>query len=134
MGACPGRAGRFGCRGRHRRRKRSGVRVGGGRNVAPGDEAAVNVAIEGKVGEADRLGGGAVGKRCRVEGGGPHLVADVVQADLPADHVFDVLDDEVGEVLVRTATRGSGGEAVVDGADRHGVRKGPPISVPVPSQ
>ena len=76
-------------------------------------------AVDGQIGETDRIAGGGIGKGRSVEAGDPHLVADVVHACLPADEVLHVLDDEVDGVAVGVAPRRRRGQAVVDRTHGH---------------
>ena len=101
------------------------VRRHGRADAAGGGDGAVKAAqlIDGEVSEADLLAGVVIGEGGEVEGVDAHLVADVVEADLPADEVLDVLNDEMSGVQVADGGAGRGsGEAVVDRAHGHAVR------------
>src|SRR6266545_921056 len=87
------------------------------------DKAAVAAALKRQVEEGDVLAGVAVGERREVDVGRPHPAAVVVKARLPADEVLDVLDHEMGGVVVLAVVAGKvRGQAVVNAADGHGVR------------
>ncbi len=75
--------------------------------------------VDGEVVKGEVLGKAAVSERYEVDGAGAHLVADVVEADLPADHVLDGLDDNLGDMGVSYG--GGCGEAVVGRPDRHAI-------------
>jgi len=93
----------------------------GSRDAGGGDEVAVDEGglVDGEVVKGEVLGKHAVSERYEVDGVGAHLVADVVEADLPADHVLDGLDDNLGDMGVSYG--GGCGEAVVGRPDRHAI-------------
>ena len=69
--------------------------AGGGHGAV--DEARL---VDREVGEAYRLPGEGVSERGDVNDCATQPVADVVGASLPADEVFDVLDDDLNDVGV----------------------------------
>ena len=64
----------------------------------------------------------AIGKRCKVDGVWAHLVADVIQAHLPADQVLDVLNDKMRLVNMGRRVGSWRREAIVGAPDGHGIR------------
>jgi hypothetical protein len=93
------------------------------RDAGGGDEVAVDEGglVDGQVVEGEVLGKGAVSEGHKVDGVGAHLVAEVVEADLPADHVFDGLDHNLRGVSVNEVVASQGRETVLGGANRHAI-------------
>jgi hypothetical protein len=71
------------------------------RDVRSGGDVAVDSTVEGQVDEGDALEGVVVGEGQELDGVGAPLVAEVVDAGLPADHVHNVLNDHVDRVRVK---------------------------------
>ena len=97
---------------------------GARRDAGGGDEVAVDEGglVDGQVIEGNGLSEPGVGEGREAYGVGAHLIAQVVEAGLPADHVLDVLDDDLYRVGVRevVARRGCS-QTVFSRADGHGV-------------
>ena len=61
--------------------------------------------VDRKVCEANRLDGSVVGERSDVLVYRTKPIPDVVKADLPADEILHVLDDQMRGVVVREGIR-----------------------------
>ena len=95
-----------------------------GRDLGGGGEIAVDESsrVDRQVDEGDALDGPGIAVRRELDGVGAPLVAEVVEAGLPADQVHNVLHDHMDCVGVKeVVARSIGGQAVSDGADVYGV-------------
>jgi len=92
--------------------------LGGGGEIAVDESSRVDRQVD----EGDALDGPGIAVRRELDGVGAPLVAEVVEAGLPADQVHNVLHDHMDCVVVKkVVARSIGGQAVSDGADVYGV-------------